>query len=87
MQNIAEIIFSDEWSYKIKDFEYLDEKLVWKLVQDSTFSPLIDENFSVVKDQDEIFQFSDDNMHPHIRTKKRFAVHHHGDVMDRTALL
>lgn len=50
MQNMAEIIFSDEWSYKVKDFEFLDEKLVWKLVQDSSFTPMIDELFSVVKD-------------------------------------
>lgn len=86
MQNIVESVLVDDWYIRVKDFEFLDEKIVWKIAQESGYTPLIDERVSIVKSQAEIEQYMDDPMQPHLRTKKRFAVHHHGDVMDRTAL-
>lgn len=29
MQNIAEFLFDDRWHVKVKEFEHLDEKIVW----------------------------------------------------------
>lgn len=86
MQNIIESALVDDWSMRVQDFEFLDEKIVWKIAQESDYKPELEERVSIVKNQAELEQYMDDPMQPHLRTRKRFAIHHHGDVMDRTAL-
>lgn len=49
------------------------------------FDPSLDEQFSLVKNKEELqFLHREDDDLPDVNTRKRYAVHHEGDLMDRT---
>ena len=87
MQNVFEFLFEDRWRIKVKDFEHLDEKIMWEIVQQWNFDPDLEEAVSLVKSKAELqMLMNDDEALPGVVTRKRYAVHHDGDLMDRTVL-